>query len=272
MVTYKPVERPSPNDFFRLAATTPVKIIVGQQREIFEFPVGLLAHYSPHFRDIFSVKAEDGVAPTLTLANENPENFRLLGKYICDGNASFNAYDQEEFDEATKTRQKVLKVHGIMDAFDLVQFANRYQVIQLAAIITPFLKSLLHGPSYDFGLILKTISKEDLDSIIQSLPHQHPVLERIAISCLQILDLEAGWKKVPTKLITSIEDLVTRNHNLAAEMMLLALKGSRNSVFREGDTPEQHWFQVTFELPKEYADTCECLIGNSDECEETKKV
>lgn len=76
------------------------------------------------------------------------------------------------------------------------------------------------------------------------------------------LDLDAGWEKeVPKVLISLTEDLVQRNHNLAAEMMLLAMKESKDSVTRMGGTPNYHWFRIVLEVPREYADKCACIIG-----------
>lgn len=240
MLSREPVTRPSPEEFFecvapfllylvtsltlqRLATSPKVTVLVGEKEESFKYPRDLLGHYSPYFKACFNGNFKEGKESLLRLPEDNPEFFKLLSCFLRDGNVAFSTASPESVAGRIKL------------CFEFIQFIDKYDLIELMAVVNTFLKPYIvpnkgtdwknGGPGSVMDLIWVTMKTGDelFDTCLELLPQGDTLLNMIAECCLRYLN-ESALESDKDKMV--IRRLVGRNVNLAAAMMLLLSRPS----------------------------------------------
>lgn len=107
----------------RLASSPLVKILVGPNERVFEFPRDLLSHYSPYFKACFNGPWKESTSGVLRLPEDKPAHFTILGEYIRGQEVKRTKIVFEDEETALK------------HAFEIMRFADKYQILDLCGVL-----------------------------------------------------------------------------------------------------------------------------------------
>lgn len=222
----EPIPRPSPEEFFELAQSPNVSIIVGkgETERTFKFPRDLLAYHSPYFKACFGGSFKEGKEGVLRLVEDDPKHFELLGLYLRDGSAEFCPDNQPLED-------------GLKDCWQLIRFADKYDISDLANCAKGYLEQFFQpNGEHDMLWVDRNLEEASVDFGISTLPLRSPLLEMMAKGCLYMIHDLSDTDNEGASMVGKI---VERNPNLAATMMRLVVSTADFTSVRGSLTSEE---------------------------------
>lgn len=205
MIIRDPVARPPPNEFFELARSPSVEIIVGPNEVVFTLPKDLLGYYSPYFKACFNGSFKEGKEGVLRLPDENPEHFKILAEYIRSGDTQYH------FQESNHTLQQK---YGL--CMDYIIFTDKYDISEAASAISSELDNCIGRANSIYKCVAEDSEREKFKAAVPLLHIENRTMEVLAKGCYDWLEMESqGYR---TDFAGVITRLAFENANFAAAL------------------------------------------------------